>query len=79
MKRRVCLIKILDYFTNTNTNTVYGFLSHVRFETEVYIINLLMAVAKSYIHKCKFSNLKPLFPLFVKSFVEYMKTIKSEK
>lgn len=75
MKRCVCLIKILYYFTNTDT--VFGFLNHVRFETEMYIINLLITVAKSYIHKGKFSNLKLLFPLFVKSFVEYMKTIKS--
>lgn len=63
MKRCVCLIKILYYFKNANT--VFGFLSHVRLEAEIYITNPLRTVAKSYIHKCKFSNLKPPFPLFV--------------
>ncbi len=44
-------------------------------EKEFYLINLLLLLAKFHIHKCKFSNNKPHFKVFVKELQQYFKTL----
>lgn len=80
--------KDLITFTNNNIkkeknlkihigNVLFGFTNYKTSENnEYYIINLLILMAKFHIHKCKFSNQKPFFFLFVKEMEQYIKVIK---
>lgn len=40
-----------------------------------FIINLILYLCRFYIHKCKFSNCKPIFIVFLQELKQYLKTI----
>lgn len=42
-----------------------------------FVINLIYFLGKFYIHKCKFTNNKPIFFVFLKEFKIYLNTISS--
>ncbi len=58
-------------------NVVLGFLTYPREEEKCYfLINLLIILAKSFIHKSKFINKKPCFIVFQKEIEIYFKMLK---
>lgn len=40
-----------------------------------FIINLILYLCRFYIHKCKFSNCRPIYVVFLQEFKQYLKTI----
>lgn len=55
-------------------NVLFGCLE-TRFSSHVYVCNLLILLAKFHIHKCKFTNRKPLLLVFLKEFKQYISSI----
>lgn len=58
-------------------HVIFGFLQYEKsMEKEAYIINLLIILVKFHIHRCKFTNQKPLFSVVLKDLENYMVSIK---
>uniref|UniRef100_A0A3B5R4M7 Reverse transcriptase domain-containing protein n=1 Tax=Xiphophorus maculatus TaxID=8083 RepID=A0A3B5R4M7_XIPMA len=68
--------RILDNFSLTYINMLFGFFSYPTNKTKhFYIINLILLVAKYHIHKSKFSNQKPRFSAFKVEFKQYITSL----
>jgi len=69
---------IWDDFSLFWKNVLFGFISNDRSLTkELYLTNLIILLAKFHIHKCKFTNKKPLFIVFSKECEIYFSTLKN--
>lgn len=59
-------------------HVLFGFHDFSREESNVfYIINLVFILAKFFIHKCKYTNCKPLLSIFTNDINAYHKTLQS--
>lgn len=59
-------------------NVLFGFVKNdAPADKEYFLINLILILAKFYIHKCKFAKVKPLFYVFMKELKLYFKSISS--
>ena len=56
-------------------NVLFGLSNNNKKSKEVYIINLIIILAKFHIHKSKFSHSKPSFLVFEIEAKQYIKTI----
>ncbi len=57
-------------------DVLFGFVDiDKNIEKEFYLINLLLLLAKYHIHKCKFSNNKSHFKVFVRELQQYFETL----
>uniref|UniRef100_A0A3P9L5I7 Reverse transcriptase domain-containing protein n=1 Tax=Oryzias latipes TaxID=8090 RepID=A0A3P9L5I7_ORYLA len=69
--------KVYEKFDLVYKDVLFGFYSvNNSLRREYYLINLLIILAKFHIHKCKFSEKKPLFKLFMIELNQYIKAIK---
>ena len=67
---------ILPDFELKLENVLFGVVHfEAKYVKEYYLINLIILIAKFYIHKCKFSIMKPRFIVFLKEIELYIKTI----
>lgn len=65
-------------FTLLYKYVMFGFLNYYRKKQKpVYIINLIIILAKFHIHKSKFARKNPLFSCFHKDCDFYLQSIKS--
>ena len=62
-------------FTLKWENVVFYFFRRHRREDIYFIINLLIVLAKFYLHKCKYCNQKPIFKHFYNDTLSYIKMI----
>lgn len=70
--------KVLFNFVLLFENVVFGYSKYENCVIkEAFVINLLILLVKFHIHKCKFSNKKPLFSVFLKEFKNNFSTIQS--
>jgi len=61
-------------------DVLFGFsMSNISVEKEYYLINLIIILAKFYIHKCKFAKVKRFFCVFMKELEMYFKSIPNAK
>ncbi|XP_061918733.1 uncharacterized protein LOC133659905 [Entelurus aequoreus] len=73
---RFILDNIHDKFVLCFKDVIFGFtLYEQKFEKEFYLCNLIILLAKFYIHKCKFLNTRPVFCAFKKELELYIKTL----
>lgn len=61
-------------------NVVLGFFEYEQSKRkQFYVINLILLLAKFHIHRCKYSNSRPLFLVFIKEFEQYLLLIQLSK
>lgn len=72
---RFILDHICDYYELLLQNVLYSYVkSDAAAEKEDFLMNLILILAKFYIHRCEFSKVKPLFyVLCVKSTIKLSK------
>ncbi len=51
----------------------------IGFYKQFYVVNLILLLAKFHIHRCKYSNSRPHFLVFVKEFKQYLSLIQLSK
>ncbi len=69
-------LKLLPEFSIQIRNIIFGYFdSDPTKENISFIINLILILSKFYIHKCKFSNCKPVFTVFLRDIENYINLI----
>ncbi len=69
-------LKLLSDFSIQMRNIIFGYFdSDPTKENISFIINLILILSKFYIHKCKFSNCKPVFTVFLRDIENYINLI----
>lgn len=69
-------LKLLPEFSIQMRNIIFGYFDlDPTKENICFIINLLLFLSKFYVHKCKFSNCKPAFVVFLRDMEKYINLI----
>ncbi len=61
-------------------DAVLGFIEYEESKRkQFYVVNLILLLAKFHIHRCKYSNSRPHFFVFMKEFEQYLSLIQLSK